>query len=164
MSSARLNLPFLSPGQVQKEFFHNEALQIIDMMTQPVVQTAGEDEPPADPVNGEMHLVGLSPVGLWHGHPQSLAAFSEGGWRFVAPFEGMAVVQVGSGLPLRFQSGSWKRGQVHASAVHINGTQVVGSQQPSIPAPSGGAVTDVEARGTIAKVLAALRSHGLIAD
>jgi hypothetical protein len=36
--SARCGLPFLAPGQAQKEWFHNEALQRIDMLLCPVVE------------------------------------------------------------------------------------------------------------------------------
>lgn len=45
MGTARLKLPFLVPGQAQKELFHNEALQIIDMLVQPVVASVGLRQP-----------------------------------------------------------------------------------------------------------------------
>ena len=31
-NTPRLRVPFLSPGQAQKEFFHNEALQTFDIL------------------------------------------------------------------------------------------------------------------------------------
>ncbi len=41
-ASQRLALPFILPGQAQKELFHNEALQTLDL-----VVAAAVEEPPA---------------------------------------------------------------------------------------------------------------------
>lgn len=164
MATARAHLPFLYPGQVQKEFSHNEALQIIDMLLQPVVLTVGQDQPGEQPIAGEMHLVGVSPVGVWAGHPQALAAFSEGGWRFAEPFEGFTVMHQETGLPLTYRSGTWLNGRLEASALRIEGKQVVGPRQPSIDAPVGGTSIDIAGRQTIEEILQALRQHGLIED
>ena len=39
-STARLALPFLAPGQAQKELYHNEALSRLDLLVQTVVLSA----------------------------------------------------------------------------------------------------------------------------
>jgi hypothetical protein len=39
--SPRFALPFLVPGQAQKELLHNEALQLVEMLLCPVVKSTG---------------------------------------------------------------------------------------------------------------------------
>lgn len=51
-TTPRLALPMLQPGQAQKEMFHNEALALLDLATQAVVEAVGVDAPPGDPVPG----------------------------------------------------------------------------------------------------------------
>lgn len=60
-------------------------------------------------------------------------------------------------------AGIWEDGVTRARHIVIDGTMVVQAQQPAIPAPEGGAIVDDIARATIMQVLAALRTHGLIA-
>jgi hypothetical protein len=55
-------------------------------------------------------------------------------------------------------------GIIKAGEVQINGTKVLGVQQPAIPGAVGKAVIDGEARSVLAQVLATLRAHGLIAS
>lgn len=45
----------------------------------------------------------------------------------------------------------------------VNGTQVLTSQQAAISNPSGGSTQDAEARTAITEILAAIRTHGIIA-
>jgi hypothetical protein len=47
--SARLNMPFLIPGQAQKEFFHNEALQTLDLVAAAAVEEGPRSDPPPRP-------------------------------------------------------------------------------------------------------------------
>ena len=51
----------------------------------------------------------------------------------------------------------------HSSSVVVGGNQVVGPRGAPIASPGGGAVIDAEGRAAITAILAALRSHGLIA-
>jgi uncharacterized protein affecting Mg2+/Co2+ transport len=59
--------------------------------------------------------------------------------------------------------GGWIIGDVPAQSVSVAGTQVVGTQQPAVASPSGGATVDAEARTALSSLLAAMRAHGLIA-
>ena len=52
---------------------------------------------------------------------------------------------------------------MRGSALNIGGQQVVGARGAAIAAPAGGTAVDVEGRAAISAILAALRSHGLIA-
>ena len=53
----RFALPFILPGQAQKELFHNEALVRIDLALHPAVEGAPAAAPPADPEEGRCWVV-----------------------------------------------------------------------------------------------------------
>ena len=162
-TSPRLALPLLVPGQAQKELFHNESLAIIDLALQAGVVAVGLATPPAAPGVGQCWIVGPAPVGAWSGQARALAGWTAGGWRFVAPVEGMAVWDAVAGQVARYVGGGWTSGDLAGSRVVVGGVQVVGAQRPAIATPGGGDTTDVQVRAAVAAILAALRSHRLIA-
>ena len=159
--SARHALPFLLPGQAQKEFFHNEALSRIDMLLFAAVEGDALAVPPGTPANGQSWIVAAGASGAWSGQEGALACWTEGGWRFAQPFEGMAVWHKGRGLALVWHDGAWNNGEVRASAITIGGKQIIGERRPAIASPASGATIDVEARAAIDAILVALRAHGL---
>ena len=158
----RLALPLLQPGQAQKETTHNEALALLDLAVQASVLAVGTDAPPANPLAGNAWIVGTAPTGGWVGQARTIAGWTSGGWRFVAPRDGMAVWSVADGQVARFASGAWTVGVLAGSRVSIGGVDVVGPRRAAIPDPSGGAVIDVQARAAIFAILGCLRGHGLI--
>lgn len=160
--SARLNLPFLSAGQSQKELIHNEALQVLDVIVAAAVEEAPQSSPPASPPVGACYIVGPSASGAWTGKEQSIAGFTSGGWRFVTPQEGLAAYVKARGTWACFRAGSWEIGTVRGTSLVVDGEQVVGSRGSAIDGPSGGTTVDAEARATIGEILATLRQHGLI--
>ena len=161
-STPRLALPFLSVGQAQKETFHNEALQILDTLTQPAVEMAPSNMPPTAPSVGSCYIVGDSGAAEWGGQEGCLAAWTSGGWRFTPPFEGMTAFVRPSQDWAVYRAGSWELGVLRGESLNIAGKQVVGSQASAISDPAGGGVVDAEARASVVAVLAALRQHGLI--
>ncbi len=161
-TSARWSLPLLQPGQAQKEVFHNEALAALDLLAQPAVTSAGGNSPPGDPAPGDCWIVGDSPVGAWAGHADELAGWTAGGWRFVAPRDGMLIWVADEGVFARRADGAWAYGDFPLSSVTVAGSQVVGPRRPAIADPSGGAASDAESRTAIVAILGALRAHGLI--
>lgn len=161
-SSQRLSLPFIAPGQAQKELFHNEALQILDFLVAAAVEEPPRNDPPDPPAIGSCFLIGGAPTGDWSGHANALASYSTAGWRFAPPIEGMQVWVKSTSVSAIYVQGAWQIGTVFGSRVVIGGTQVVGAQASAIADPSGGATVDVEARATLSTILAALRQHGLI--
>ncbi|WBO22085.1 DUF2793 domain-containing protein [Sphingomonas abietis] len=163
-ATARFALPLLAAGQAQKELFHNEALARADLLLQPTVEAVALNDPPPAPIVGQCWIVGAAPSGAWAGQPQALAGWTEGGWRFVAPRDGMAIWSVADRLLACFDGTAWRIGDIAAGRLTVAGVQVVGRQQSAIPDPAGGTVADSAARDAISAVLAALRSHGLIAD
>ena len=167
-TTSRLALPLLQPGQAQKETTHNEALAILDIVVQPNVLALGATVPPAHPEPGDSWVLGAAPVGEWAGHAFALAGWTAGGWRFVAPYEGMMAWDMVERQVARFGAGSWATGILSGSKVKIGGLTVVGARRAAIAnpptVPVGSALADIEARSAIGAILDALRGHGLISS
>jgi hypothetical protein len=160
--SARLGLPFLSIGQASKEFFHNEALQTLDLVTAAAVEEGPRNDPADAPELGSCYIVGDSPTGEWAGKSQCIAGYTSGGWRFIAPIEGMSAYVKAMGVYACYRAGAWEVGSLRGGSVVLGGLQVVGSRAAAIPDVAGGANVDIEGRSAINQMLAALRQHGLI--
>lgn len=161
-ATPRLSLPFLSVGQSQKEFVHNEALQTLDLLVAGAVEEPPLASPPTAPEPGSGYIVGDGASGAWAGNDGCVAGWASGGWRFVEPIEGMRLAVRSAGVDATFRNGAWELGAVRGAAIFIGGEQVVGARQPAIPAPSGGSTADIEARAALVQMLSALRAHGLI--
>jgi hypothetical protein len=160
-TSARLALPLLVEGQAQKEMFHNEALARLDLLVQASAEGLGATVPPATPLPGQCWILGAVPQGAWAGHGGEVAGWTQGGWRFVAPREGMRLWLGEAAGFAAFSAGTWRSGEAHGRLL-VDGAQVVGSRRPGIAEPNGGSTVDGEARAAIVAVLEALRGHGLI--
>ena len=119
--------------------------------------------PPASPALGHCYIVGASPTGAWAGKAQQLAAWTSGGWRFAMPRDGLDAYVKSSGVTASFRGGAWVIGDLSGSQVSVGGVKVVGTRGAAIAAPTGGATADAEARTAVGLILAALRTHGLIA-
>jgi hypothetical protein len=158
----RLGLPLLATAQAQKEMTLNEALALLDSAVQAVVLAIAPSTVPASPSPGQSWIVGAGASGAWTGHDGALASWTSGGWRFVAPFEGMAVWSLADDVPARHAAGVWEIGTLKAARLFVNGDQVVGVRQPAIADPAGGSTVDVEARDAISQLIDALKTHGLI--
>ena len=139
------------------------ALQRIDFLLCPVVEEPPRQAPPANPAIGQAYVVGVGASGAWAGHDSEIAGFGEGGWRFFAAIEGIGVIDRSSGEILFRRGGSWETGIVRGQEVRLGGQKVVGARQAAIASPAGGSTIDIESRTAIAAMLAAMRSHGLIA-
>lgn len=160
-TTARFALPLLVPGQAQKEMSHNEALALIDAALHAGVVAAGVDTPPANPAVGACWIVGSSPGGAWIGHPRAIAAWSEAGWRFVPPREGLSAWVAGAGRRLSYIDGGWRAGPLDGDSLRIAGRTMLGASPAAIAAPAGGDTIDAPARTAIAAILTVLRMQGL---
>lgn len=161
--TARWTLPLLDAGQAQKEMTVNEALVRLDLATQAGVTALGLNAPPVAPADGEAWIVGTAPTGAWVGQAGTIAGWTAGGWRFVAPREGMSAWVAADGCPAIYAGDQWHSGAVIGRKLEVGGVQVVGAQAAAIASPAGGNVVDAEARATLAALLAAVRDHGLVA-
>ena len=119
--------------------------------------------PPASPVLGACYIVAAGATDDWAGKSQCVSAWTSGGWRFVAPVEGMTLYERTGGTFACFRNGAWDVGTLTATSLLIGGQQVVGARAAAIDSPAGGTVVDLEARSAISAILSAMRQHGLIA-
>ncbi|HEY0411899.1 MAG TPA: DUF2793 domain-containing protein [Allosphingosinicella sp.] len=161
-ATPRFGLPFILPGQAQKELFHNEALVRIDAALASAVEEGPRADPPADPAEGQCWIAAAGATGAWAGQDHSLAMWTSGGWRHVAPRPGLSAWNKAAGVPLRWDGAAWTGGEISCAGIVVGGQQVVAERQPGVPSPSGGTIIDAEARGAINALIAALMSHGLV--
>lgn len=135
-------LPYLYPGQAQKEPFVNEALARLDALVHPLV--LGElAAPPNTPTSGDCYIVAGPATGVWTSHEGALATWAETQWLFAEPREGMRVHDAASGGLLVF-------------------TVAQGWRGASVPAlPTGGATQDTEARAVLSEVVTKLHALGI---
>lgn len=161
-TTARFALPFILPGQAQKEAFHNEALALLDGALHACVADDPTDVIPSDPAPGESWIVGAGAGGEWASRAGNLATWTDGGWRFVVPVPGMTVWNVDAGYQLFWTGSAWSDGKWPAAAFTIGGQQVVGPRLETVASPSGGTIIDAEARTAVDAIIVALRTHGLI--
>lgn len=154
-NSTRLQLPFIAPGQLQKEFTHNEALARLDLAVAAAVIEVGRNAPPASPAAGDCYVLGSAPTGAWAGQARALAGFTDGGWRFVAAVAGMQVLDRSQYCLASYDGTAWSIGDVRGKKL-TDGVKVVGAQ--------AAAIANHANDSTVNAILAALRGHGLIAS
>jgi len=161
--TARLKLPLLTAGQVEKETYHNEALALIDLLVAGALEAGPIGAPPASPVAGALYLVAASgATGAFAGMEARLAGWTPGGWRFIVPVEGIRLTLKSSGIDFHYWNGAWRSGSLRANELIIGGVRVVGSAGAAIADPAGGSGVDANARACVVQILGALRNHGLI--
>lgn len=105
--TARLDLPFIMAGQALKHITHNEALDRLDILVQPIVQSASLATPPAAPLPGEAWIVPAGATGVWSGHGGEIAAFQAGAWRFYDPAQGWQVFDRAAEALLIYSGAAW---------------------------------------------------------
>ena len=138
------------------------SLQTLDALVAGSVEEPPLATPPTAPTVGSCYIVADGATDAWAGKSQCVAAWTSGGWRFVAPVEGMTLYECTSGNWAVFRGATWEIGNLRGGALLIDGEQVVGARAAAIESPSGGAVVDTEARAALEAVLDTLRQHGLI--
>jgi len=162
MQTDRLGLPLLAAGQAQKDITHNEALALIDLIAQAVVESADLSVPPATPEIGRCWVVAAGAGGHWAGREGAIAGWTAAGWLFVTPWSGWRAWARDRDHMIRFDGAAWVDEPGRKDGFYVGGQRVVAARQAAIAAPSGGATQDVQARDALIAILAALQAHGLI--
>ncbi|MEO0771898.1 MAG: DUF2793 domain-containing protein [Pseudomonadota bacterium] len=119
-TTARLGLPLIQPSQAQKHVTHNEALALLDGITQLVIQEQGAVTPPASPGVGDVYALGASPTDAWAGEGDTLAKWNGSFWQFIAPQEGWLAWDLQVSKLLAYHSGSWQATAGSFSELGIN--------------------------------------------
>jgi len=60
--SPRLSLPLIQGSQAQKHVTHNEAIDLLDLLVQLVVEAVEANDPPVTPTEGEVWVLGAAPT------------------------------------------------------------------------------------------------------
>lgn len=107
--SARLGLPYLAAGQLQKHVTLNEALTRLDALIQTATVSRTTGEQPADPAEGSLYILPEGASGAdWSGRaPGSLMRHERGGWLPVPAPDGVLVVVLDSEEILVRRGGAW---------------------------------------------------------
>lgn len=103
-----LSLPILSPSQSQKHVTHNEALRILDAVTQLAVLSDTNDTPPTDADAGDRYLVPTNGQNEWSGQDGQVASYEQDTWVFYAPQRGWRIFVIDSGLLKAFDGTTWQ--------------------------------------------------------
>ena len=106
-TSNSLSLPFIQPSQAQKHVTHNEALQILDVLTQLAVTSDEISTPPVSPSDGARYIVGVAGTGDWNGHDGEIAVFDSGNWRFFVPRAGWRAFVLNRETLVAFDGTDW---------------------------------------------------------
>ena len=140
-TAPRFALPLLFAGQSQKEMTFNEAILLADFLLHPVIEGTTATVP-STPTPGQCWIITAGANGIFAAKTDQIAAWSEGGWRFIAPKEGMRVFDRARTGHRIFRGAAWRA--------------------PAMPsAPTGGTIVDIQARSAIIAIADALREAGV---
>jgi len=133
----------LFAGQAQKEVTVNEALVAIDFLLGNGVEGV-ISAPPAAPAVGMAWIVGAAATGVFAGHSDDIAGWTEGGWRFIRASQGMQFYDRAAA----------------AVRYYMNGWSIISAPNAAV----GGGTIDLEARACIAALIEGLQQIGIISS
>ena len=115
-----LALPYILAAQAQKHLTHNEALRALDAIVHLSVIDLDRSEPPAEPQEGDRHIVAAPAAGDWVGHGSDVAAFQDGAWAFFAPRAGWLAHVAADGRLRRYDGADWIEAVASAPVFGVN--------------------------------------------
>lgn len=117
-ASANNSIPFVPENTIDPAAGLNESINTIDALLQLAVLTVNTDIAPANPAEGDRHIVGIAPSGAWAGKAGKLARFLDGYWSF---YDARLALDLASGILYTRSGAAWLPIQAEAS-VAVNGT------------------------------------------
>jgi hypothetical protein len=122
-NSPLLSLPYLLPSQAQKHVTHNQALDLLDFLVQPVAEAVDALVPPDAPEEGRLWALGAPAEGAWQGQDLTLASWRNGAWLHLMPQPGWTVFSRADNALLSYDGGGWQGigGAVIESGSNDNG-------------------------------------------
>src|SRR5690606_38175521 len=87
-ATTHLLLPYILAAQAQKHVTHNEALRILDGLSQLSVLDRDLTAPPVSPADGDRYIVGSGATGDWAGWDLNVALWTDGAWLRLPPRTG----------------------------------------------------------------------------
>jgi len=119
-TSTHLLLPYLLASQAQKHVTHNEALRILDAVTQLAVLDRDLTVPPGSPADGDRYIVAAGATGAWSGWDLSVAHWSDGAWFRLLPRPGWIVWVVDEASFRSWNGSAWIPLASFAGGVTLN--------------------------------------------
>ena len=105
----RLSLPAIEAAQAQKHVTHNEALTLLDALTQLTVESRTLTAPPGAPAEGACYIPAAAATGAWSGWDGAIAVYS-GGWFRIVPVAGLKAWVRAERLTVTYEDGAWRDG------------------------------------------------------
>lgn len=105
----RLSLPAIEAAQAQKHVTHNEALVLLDALTQLTVESRTLTAPPGSPAEGACYIPAAGATGVWSGWVGQIAVYS-GGWFRIVPLAGLKAWVRAERLTVTYEDGVWRDG------------------------------------------------------
>lgn len=105
--TANLKMPYIIAAQAQKHVTHNEALRVLDAITQLSVVDRDVSAPPEQPVDGVRYIVPAGASGPWADHTGTVAAYQDGGWIFYEPVVGLRAWVADEKVLVAWDGESW---------------------------------------------------------
>lgn len=156
--TANLDLPLVQAAQAQKHVTVNEALGLIDGLTQMTLESLTVAQEPIGAVDGQSWAVPLGATGAWSLGVGKLAVFSNGGWIFLQPKPGWRGWVKDTGKTVLYDGVQWQPGAVAMSVnraatvlevIEVDVTLVPGTTVLSLPViPAASLVFGVTGRVT----------------
>lgn len=109
-STPRLALPAIEAAQAQKHVTHNEALTLLDALTQLAVESRALTAPPGSPADGACYIPAASATAAWSGWDGQIAQYSGGGWLRIVPVSGLKAWIKAERLTVTYEDSSWRDG------------------------------------------------------
>lgn len=81
-TSPDLGIPFIDQQQSQPEVTHNEALLLLQAVTNGVIDR-GVNTPAVGPTIGDSYIIGTAPTGVWAGRANCVTIWSGTAWDFI---------------------------------------------------------------------------------
>lgn len=125
-TSARLNLPYLAAGQLQKHVTLNQALTRLDALAQTAVISRTTSAQPASPTDGDLYILPGGATGVdWSTRAAGdLMRAETGGWTRIAPVEGMIALVLTPPEAIVRRAGAWSPLPVDPASVAQNLTRL----------------------------------------
>jgi hypothetical protein len=111
----RLGLPLLQAAQAQKHVTVNEALVLLDGLTQLSFISVTIQTPPALASDGDCYALPIGSVNDWQGRDSDIAIYSNGGWIFATPQTGWKAWDQEITAQVVFDGSNWVAGVVAMS-------------------------------------------------
>lgn len=105
--TVNLEMPFIMPSQAQKHVTHNEAMLLLDAITQLSIVDE-RASPSSEPLAGDRYLVAANPTGIWSGHAGKIAIWQDGYWAFATPRPGWQAWFADTGTLKVFDGTTWE--------------------------------------------------------